>query len=107
MGTVISSRQLERMEEMVKKTGGQLLAGGSRLTGHSELDNFDFSKGSFFPPTVVAEIPLEDELWREEVFGPVVVVKRFSVSRLLFGWVRQGHRLSISAFLRLRAKAYS
>lgn len=48
------------------------------MTGKSDLDGFDFSKGSFFPPTVLENVSLESELWREEIFGPVVVVKRFS-----------------------------
>jgi len=47
------------------------------MIGKSDLDGFDFFPGNFFPPTVVTEISVEDELWKEEVFGPVVVVKRF------------------------------
>ena len=46
----------------------------------SSLDGFDFSKGSFLPPTVIANVHTEDELWQEEIFGPVVVVRRFTVS---------------------------
>ncbi|CAL1701213.1 unnamed protein product [Somion occarium] len=82
MGTVISQSHLQRIESIVQrgkaKSHGKLLVGGERLTGKSELDGFDFSKGSFFPPTVFENVSLESELWREEIFGPVVVVKRFS-----------------------------
>lgn len=79
MGTVISHRQLERIEALVQRKGvGNILSGGRRMTGTSVLDGFDFSRGSFFPPTVITDVPTEDDLWREEVFGPVVVVKRFS-----------------------------
>ncbi|KZT72573.1 aldehyde dehydrogenase [Daedalea quercina L-15889] len=79
MGTVISHHQLERIERLVQRPYiGNILAGGRRLTGTSPLDGHDFSKGSFFPPTVISDVQLEDELWREEVFGPVVVVKRFT-----------------------------
>ncbi|KAE9410015.1 aldehyde dehydrogenase [Gymnopus androsaceus JB14] len=78
MGSVISLRQLERIEAMVKRTRGKIIAGGERMTGKSDLDGFDFAGGSFFPPTVIADIEIEDELWQEEIFGPVVVVKRFS-----------------------------
>jgi acyl-CoA reductase-like NAD-dependent aldehyde dehydrogenase len=80
MGTVISQAHLERIERSVKRTKGKVVAGGERMTGISSLDGFDFSQGAFFPPTVVTDVPLEDELWREEIFGPVVVVQRFSVS---------------------------
>jgi acyl-CoA reductase-like NAD-dependent aldehyde dehydrogenase len=49
------------------------------MTGFSELDGFDLSKGSFYPPTVIVDVGIEDEIWQEEIFGPVVVVKRFEV----------------------------
>jgi delta 1-pyrroline-5-carboxylate dehydrogenase len=66
---------------MLQRRGrSKVLAGGTRLVGKSALDGFDFSKGSFLPPTVIADVNVEDELWQEEVFGPVVVVKHFSVS---------------------------
>ncbi|KAH9943279.1 aldehyde dehydrogenase [Epithele typhae] len=78
MGTVISLRHLERIEGMVQRGVGTILAGGKRMTGTSTLDGCDFSKGAFFPPTVVTDVPTEDDLWLEELFGPVVVVKRFS-----------------------------
>ncbi|SJL02225.1 related to phenylacetaldehyde dehydrogenase [Armillaria ostoyae] len=78
MGTVISPQSLSRIEGMMSRTKGRVIFGGQRMTGRSELDNFDFSQGSFFPPTVVVDVDTSDELWAEEVFGPVVVVKRFS-----------------------------
>ncbi|GAV99133.1 aldehyde dehydrogenase [Lentinula edodes] len=78
MGSIISLRQLERIEAMVERTQGRILEGGKRMSGISDLDGFDFSGGSFFPPTVITDISVEDELWQEEVFGPVVVVKRFT-----------------------------
>ena len=83
MGTVISEKQLERIEALVNRKGkgvGKVVAGGQRLTGISSFDGFDFSKGAFFPPTVINNVSTEDDLWREEVFGPVVVVKKFTVS---------------------------
>lgn len=81
MGSVISLHHLKRIEGMLERRGSStIIAGGSRLLGKSDLDGFDFSKGSFLPPTVISGVSIEDELWQEEVFGPVVVVKRFSVS---------------------------
>lgn len=82
MGTIISESHLHRIEKMVKErpTTARILAGGKRLTGKSTLDEFDFSQGLFYPPTVVDGVETHDELWREEVFGPVVVVKKFTVS---------------------------
>lgn len=79
MGSVISTRHLERIEGMLSRQNGTVLAGGTRLSGLSPLDGFDFSKGSFLPPTVIIDVEVNDEIWQEEVFGPVVVVKRFTV----------------------------
>ncbi|KAJ3828086.1 aldehyde dehydrogenase domain-containing protein [Lentinula raphanica] len=78
MGSIISLAQLERIEAMVGRTKGNIIIGGKRMVGTSDLDGFDFSSGSFFPPTVVTDISVEDELWQEELFGPVVVVKKFT-----------------------------
>uniref|UniRef100_A0A8H7Y178 Aldehyde dehydrogenase domain-containing protein n=1 Tax=Psilocybe cubensis TaxID=181762 RepID=A0A8H7Y178_PSICU len=80
MGTVISTKHLERIDAMVKRApaNAKILTGGEPLGNHaSTLDGFDFSKGSFYPPTVITGVSIEDELWQEEVFGPVVVVKTF------------------------------
>ena len=66
------------MVKQASKTAS-IVAGGEQMIGTSELDGFDFSKGSFYPPTVITEVETTDEIWQEEVFGPVVVVKRFEV----------------------------
>jgi len=84
MGTIISETHLQRIEKMVdeRPAKARILAGGKRLTGISALDEFDFSKGLFYPPTVIDGVETQDDLWREEVFGPVVVVKKFTVGQL-------------------------
>jgi acyl-CoA reductase-like NAD-dependent aldehyde dehydrogenase len=81
MGTVISAHHLQRVDAMVKRAAktATILTGGEPLGGTSELDGFDFSRGSFYPPTVITDAETSDEIWQEEVFGPVVVVKRFTV----------------------------
>ncbi|KAI0065822.1 aldehyde dehydrogenase [Artomyces pyxidatus] len=82
MGTVISADHLTHIHAMIeRRKSGNILAGGVQLTGRSPLDDFDLSQGSFFAPTVIADISTDDELWKEEVFGPVVVVKRFETER--------------------------
>lgn len=57
------------------------------MTGTSDLDGFEFSRGCFYPPTVLEDVGTQDELWREEVFGPVVVVKKFEVCNLSIGTI--------------------
>lgn len=81
MGSIISPRHLDRIDNMIaRRQSGTILTGGQRMMGKSSLDDFDFSCGSFYPPTVITDVDVEHELWQEEIFGPVVVVKKFSVS---------------------------
>lgn len=80
MGSVISPASLERMTTAVNRSSGKTLVGGNRMTGVSLLDGFDFSKGCFFAPTVIEGVGVEDELWQEELFGPVLVAARFKAS---------------------------
>ncbi|KAG8904024.1 hypothetical protein FRB99_002366 [Tulasnella sp. 403] len=81
MGPVISAKSLARIEGMCARitegSGGIIVQGGKRMTGMSSLDGFDFSKGSFFPPTLVTHEDHKDELFQEEVFGPVVSIMKF------------------------------
>jgi hypothetical protein len=60
-----------------QRSSGTILVGGEPLKGRSSLDGFDFSRGSFYPPTVIGDVSLDDTLWKEEVFGPVVVLNKF------------------------------
>lgn len=80
MGSVISARHLQRIHGAVaQRSSGTILTGGEPLKNRSSLDGVNFARGSFYPPTVIADVSLDDVLWREEVFGPVVVLNRFEV----------------------------
>ncbi|KKF92740.1 putative aldehyde dehydrogenase AldA [Ceratocystis platani] len=84
MGPVIGKEQLDRISNMVNNSVASghavVLCGGMRMTGKSMLDGSDLDSGYFYAPTVVASNPahtqavLNTRLWREEAFGPVVVV---------------------------------
>jgi acyl-CoA reductase-like NAD-dependent aldehyde dehydrogenase len=75
MGSVISARHLQWTRSMVEqRSSGTVLIGSEPLKGRSSLDRLNFSQGSFYPPTVIADISLDDALWRKEVFRPVVVL---------------------------------
>lgn len=88
MGPLISSRQLTNVERLVDDAlqdgGAKAISGGKRLTGQSELDGTDFSKGYFFPPTILvsghAKIT-DTKIWREEAFGPVIVLAGFDTEQ--------------------------
>ncbi|MGH3089430.1 MAG: aldehyde dehydrogenase family protein, partial [Rubrobacteraceae bacterium] len=74
MGPVISERQLENIHAAVEngiKSGGEVVAGGERLT------NGDLDKGFFYAPTVIAGMPLDSPSVQGEIFGPVVSLESF------------------------------
>jgi acyl-CoA reductase-like NAD-dependent aldehyde dehydrogenase len=85
MGPLISARQLGNVEALVNDaldTGAAtVVSGGKRLSGSSELDGTDFSKGYYYPPTLLvsatASSILSTRIWREEAFGPVIVLAGF------------------------------
>ncbi|KAI2627620.1 aldehyde dehydrogenase [Hypoxylon sp. NC1633] len=85
MGPLISERQLSKVEALVTEAVGsgkaKTVTGGSRMQGKSPLDGTDFSKGYYYPPTILIASDggdiLSTQIWREEAFGPVIVVVGF------------------------------
>ena len=74
MGALRDDKRIPVIEEFIKKAkdaGAKVLTGGKRLTENG-LD-----KGAFFAPTILADVPEDNEAYREEIFGPVVVIKKF------------------------------
>jgi betaine-aldehyde dehydrogenase len=64
-------------------------------TGGRRVDD---GGGFFYEPTVVAELLQEDEMSREEVFGPVISVQRFHDEEKALAWansVRYGLASSV------------
>ena len=88
MGSVISARHLQRIHSLVEqRSSGSILVGGEPLKDRSPLDGFNFSRGSFYPPTIISDVSLDDALWKEEVFGPVVVLNKFEeCAKLVIYW---------------------
>jgi acyl-CoA reductase-like NAD-dependent aldehyde dehydrogenase len=84
MGPLISAKQLANVCALVddaKTTGIEVVTGGERMVGTSTLDGTDFSKGYFYPPTILADELsagiIDTRIWKEEAFGPVIVVVGF------------------------------
>jgi len=55
-----------------RKEGATLLCGGN------VLKSGELAKGNFMEPTVFADVTPKMKVWREEIFGPVVVIARAS-----------------------------
>jgi succinate-semialdehyde dehydrogenase/glutarate-semialdehyde dehydrogenase len=71
VGPLIDDNQRNKVEELVKDAvnrGARVLVGGGASDG----------AGYFYEPTVLAEVPGDARLLREEIFGPVAPIKTFS-----------------------------
>ncbi|KAI7279472.1 aldehyde dehydrogenase [Hortaea werneckii] len=81
MGPLISEKQLQVVTTLVSDAsarGLEIVTGGRRMTGSSPLDGFPLSSGYFYAPTIITDgtdsTAVDARLWREEAFGPVIVV---------------------------------
>jgi len=73
MGALINRVQYQRVLGHIQRgleDGARLLCGGARPV--------DLPKGFFIRPTVFTDVPLDSALWNEEIFGPVLCVRRFA-----------------------------
>ena len=75
MGAINSQAHLSKIENYVEignAEGAQLVAGGKRPAGAG------FQKGFWFQPTVFADVRQDMRIAREEIFGPVLSILRWS-----------------------------
>jgi succinate-semialdehyde dehydrogenase/glutarate-semialdehyde dehydrogenase len=71
VGPLIDSDQLATVAELVDDAvakGARVLCGGERVAG----------PGHFYKPTVLADVPGDARLLKEEIFGPVAPVQAFA-----------------------------
>ena len=77
MGPLISDAQRKKVVAYIDKAkaeGGKVLCGG-KIPENAELKN-----GYFFEPTVLVDVGAHSHIFKEEVFGPVVLIHKFSGS---------------------------
>lgn len=70
-GPMITRKAVEKIDALVTDAvnrGAKVLLGGKPLA----------NKGFFYPPTVLADVPRDALMAKEEIFGPVAPVYRFS-----------------------------
>jgi benzaldehyde dehydrogenase (NAD) len=68
LGPIIDANQTAKVQSIVDETvkqGGKLAAGGTH-------------EGNFFKPTVLADLKPEMSAWKDEIFGPVAPIMKFS-----------------------------
>jgi len=75
LGSMIHENHLDQVLGFVseaRSAGAHVVAGGDRLT------DGELSEGFFMAPTIVDRVTSDSALFREEVFGPVLAITRFS-----------------------------
>lgn len=75
IGPLASRAQLEKVSsyvEKAKKEGAKVLCGGK------SPEDPKLVKGFFFEPTVITGVIPQMSIFKEEVFGPVVIISKFS-----------------------------
>lgn len=75
VGAIISAGQLETIHsyvDLAKKEGARVAFGGQRPEGG------EFEKGHWYQPTVLVDVTNDMRVAQEEIFGPVVVIMKFS-----------------------------
>ncbi|GAU33958.1 hypothetical protein TSUD_148790 [Trifolium subterraneum] len=73
LGPIVSEAQYKKVLNFIataKSEGATILTGGRRPE--------HLQKGYFVEPTIVTDVTTSMQIWREEVFGPVLSVKTFS-----------------------------
>jgi succinate-semialdehyde dehydrogenase/glutarate-semialdehyde dehydrogenase len=71
VGPLIDEDQLGKVDELVRDAvakGARVLCGGERVEG----------PGHFYRPTVLADVPADARLLKEEIFGPVAPIRAFA-----------------------------
>ncbi len=72
LGPLSSAAHRDKVAGMVERARGyaKVVTGGATPGG-------DLARGCYYEPTLVSDVPLDSEIWRDEVFGPVLAVVAF------------------------------
>jgi succinate-semialdehyde dehydrogenase / glutarate-semialdehyde dehydrogenase len=75
VGPLIDQNAVDSVSQLVTDAvhdGARLVVGGQPLDGQQH------SRGTFYPPTVLVDVPAESEIVRQEIFGPVAPITTFA-----------------------------
>jgi len=73
LGPLISAKQQQRVARLLEDA----LAGGTRVAAEGAIAKDAPAGGFYQKPLLIADLPADHKLVREEVFGPVLVVQTF------------------------------
>jgi betaine-aldehyde dehydrogenase len=86
MGSIISQVQYDRIMKYIaagKEDGARLVTGGKRP------DDPKLAKGLFIEPTIFADVTMDMRIGKEEIFGPVLSVFKWSDEDRMLSQVNQ------------------
>jgi succinate-semialdehyde dehydrogenase/glutarate-semialdehyde dehydrogenase len=75
VGPLIDQNAVDSVSQLVTDAvhdGARLVVGGKPMDGPQH------SSGTFYPPTVLVDVPAESEIVRQEIFGPVAPITTFA-----------------------------
>ncbi len=75
MGAIVSRDQFDRVMGFIDSAKSE---GARAVTGGHAVTDGDLAKGSFIAPTIFADVTPEMRIAREEIFGPVLAVRKWS-----------------------------
>jgi len=94
LGPMVNKRAIEDIDALVQdatRRGSEVVIGGAPIPG----------KGFFYPPTVLACVPKDASMLKEEIFGPVlVVIKINSLEQAIRALNNTQYGLSSSLYIR-------
>ncbi|WP_319420745.1 NAD-dependent succinate-semialdehyde dehydrogenase [Pleurocapsa sp. FMAR1] len=67
LATATIRSELDQQVKAAVKQGGKILLGGESISDRS---------GNYYPPTILADIPVDSDIAQEEFFGPVALLFR-------------------------------
>jgi len=78
IGPIVSETQFNKVKQYIKvgiDEGAKVVIGGSQFDKNTKLT---FEKGFYVPPTIFTNVNSNMKIWKEEIFGPVLVCVPFS-----------------------------
>jgi succinate-semialdehyde dehydrogenase/glutarate-semialdehyde dehydrogenase len=75
VGPLIDQNAVDSVSQLVTDAvhdGARVVVGGTPMAGP------DHSGGTFYPPTVLVDVPAEAEIVKQEIFGPVAPITTFA-----------------------------
>lgn len=75
IGTIVSRAQFDRVMGFIDSAKSE---GARAVTGGYAVTDSPLAKGSFIAPTIFADVTPQMRIAREEIFGPVLAVRKWS-----------------------------